>query len=1047
MGHGAATREPSGEIRNPYKGLRAFLEADAGDFFGREAVTKRLLRSLAEDDPAARFLAVVGPSGSGKSSVVRAGLVPALRRGAIPGSERWYVIEVLPGRHPLREIEAALLGVAVEPPPSLMEVLEQDELGLVRSVDRVLPEPGAELVIVVDQLEEVFTLVDDEHERSHLLASLRAAAFEPESHVRVVTTLRADFYDVPLSVPGFGDLLAARTEAITPMRPEELERAIVAPADRAGLVVEPRLLAEMIAEVADRPGALPLLQYALTELAEGAKDGVLSLDAYRRIGRVSGALARRAEQLFEPLNETAQDACQQLFLRLVTLGEGAEDTRRRVRRSELLTLADARAMDGVIETYGRHRLLSFDRDPDTREPTVEIAHEALLREWARLRAWIDEARDDLRQRARISFAMSEWVQADRSFDYLMTGIRLAQAEEATARDTIRPTETEREYLDASLARRDAEVAAEHKRHAREIQLERRAQTRLRGLVAVLAAGLLVAASLTAVAVNRSREADRRTVESIVGGLTSTSIASLGSDPELSLVLALNAIDAVPSGEPVPAATVEALHWAIQESGIQYPVVDGPVAVVPGPGGYRGVFDLPVSDLANLALPYIDRDATARACERFFAEASACSGLPDRFAQGIPSVPLNATSTDRSLARTSVSFGGVADEGLARELEQLSEATGIDIQVSGPNFDQLVNDPPDIEFVAQPGWVASQASEGRLMNLGTYLDMDQLASDYSPYLLSLGTVAPDGSWPAEQGNLYGLPVNLSLKSLIWYPVPEFRRAGYAIPETWNELVALTDRMVADGRTPWCMGLESGTADGWPATDWVENLLLGEAGPSIYDRWTFHEMPFDHRAVRRAFERFGQIAFGDRNLAVGTHGAVVSEWGLAQLPMVESDPPQCWLYHFPSFASLTLPPGSVGRTTDAFPFPSLNPTNGDAVLGGMQTALVLADRPEVREVVRFLAAPGFGQDWFAAGDGSFSANNRFDASAYAPPWRRQAQELRAALAADTFRLDGGDLMPPKVGTGPFWNAMLRYLEKGPGSLDGILADLEAAWPDDG
>jgi hypothetical protein len=123
------------------------------------------------------------------------------------------------------------------------------------------------------------------------------------------------------------------------------------------------------------------------------------------------------------------------------------------------------------------------------------------------------------------------------------------------------------------------------------------------------------------------------------------------------------------------------------------------------------------------------------------------------------------------------------------------------------------------------------------------------------------------------------------------------------------------------------------------------------------------------------------------------------------------------------------------------------NGDAVLGGMQTALVLADRPEVREVVRFLAGPGFGQDWFAAGDGQFSANNRFDASAYAPPWRRQAQELRAALAADTFRLDGGDLMPPKVGTGPFWNAMLRYLEKGPGSLDGILADLEAAWPDDG
>ena len=203
------------------------------DFFGREAVTERLLRSLAEDDPAAHGSSPwSGPSGSGKSSVVRAGLVPALRRGAIPGSERWYVIEVLPGPHPFREIEAALLGVAVEPPASLMEELERDELGLVRAVDRVLPDPRGRAVIVLDQFEEVFTLVDDDAERSRFLASLRAAALEPDSRVRVVTTLRADFYDAPLSVPGFGDLLAARTEAITPMSPEELERAIVAPADQ-----------------------------------------------------------------------------------------------------------------------------------------------------------------------------------------------------------------------------------------------------------------------------------------------------------------------------------------------------------------------------------------------------------------------------------------------------------------------------------------------------------------------------------------------------------------------------------------------------------------------------------------------------------------------------------------------------------------------------------------------------------------------------------------------------------------------------------------------
>jgi hypothetical protein len=280
------------------------------------------------------------------------------------------------------------------------------------------------------------------------------------------------------------------------MSPEELERAIVAPADSAGLVVEPRLLAEMIAEVADRPGALPLLQYALTELAESANDGLLSLDAYRRIGRVSGALARRAEQLFEPMNESGRDACHEMFLRLVTLGEGTEDTRRRVRRSELLTLTDARAMDGVIDTFGRHRLLSFDRDPDTREPTVEIAHEAILREWVRLRDWIDASRDHLRLRAKISASASEWIQAEQSHDFLLTGARLAQAEEAADRESIRLTETEREYLDASLARRDAEAAAERMRDAREIGLERRARMRLRGLVAVLAVATMLAASLT-----------------------------------------------------------------------------------------------------------------------------------------------------------------------------------------------------------------------------------------------------------------------------------------------------------------------------------------------------------------------------------------------------------------------------------------------------------------------------------------------------------------------------------------------------------------------
>jgi DNA-binding SARP family transcriptional activator/ABC-type glycerol-3-phosphate transport system substrate-binding protein len=1052
------TRQPSGPIRNPYKGLRAFLEADAGDFFGREAVTKRLIRCLAEDDPAAGFLAVVGPSGSGKSSVVRAGLVPALRRGAIPGSERWYVIEVLPGRHPLREIEAALLGVAVEPPPSLMEVLEQDELGLVRAVDRVLPDPGAELVLVVDQLEEIFTLVEDDHERSHVLASLRAAALEPDSHVRVVTTLRADFYDVPLSVPGFGDLLAARTEAITPMRPEELERAIIAPADRAGLVVEPRLLAEMIADVADHPGALPLLQYALTELAERADGGILTLDTYQRIGRVSGALARRAEQLFEPMKETGRDACRQLFLRLVTLSEGTEDTRRRVRRSELLTLAEAHAMDGVIETYGRHRLLTFDRDPDTREPTLEIAHEALLREWARLRSWIEDVREELRLAARISAATREWTQADRGADYLLAGTRLAQAEEANQGDAIRLTDAEREYLDASLARRNAEAAAERERQQRENRLERRARTRLRGLVAILAAATLVAASLTAVAVNRSREANRRSEEATVLGLTGAALSNLQTDPDLSLQLALKAVDLSSDlGDVVPAETVEALHWAIQESGIQYPEETGPVAAVASPFGYRGVFDLPVSDLANLGLAHVHRSQPSDVCARLFGTES-CPALPSRISADLGSESLSGARPDQQppLAGTAVtlnlSTSPVGLEDVRAELEGFTAATGIDVQLVG-NPDQeswlddvlAAGDPPDVAEVGQPGAVVSLARDGHLMDLGIYLDADRLRREQSPYLVSLGTVGSDGSWPSNDGGMYGVFDRLSVKSLIWYPVPELRSAGYAIPGTWNELLSLSDRLSADGRTSWCMGWVSEQSNGWLGTDWIENLLLAEAGPDVYDRWTFHEIPFDAPPVRAAFDRLGQIVFAKDALQGGPQGVLETYFAEAQYPMIQ-DPPECWLYQFPAFAAEFLPEGSVGSETTIFPFPTIG--GGErGVLGSGSMLAAFSDRPEVREVIRFLLSPEFGAGMAAKGHGYLSPDRRFDTSLYAPFWRKQAELIEDALAIDSFRFDASDLMPVEVGERAFWEGMLTYLDEGPRSADRILEDIEASWPKDG
>src|SRR5688500_7961130 len=286
------------EERNPYKGLRPFTEADARDFFGREGLIRRLVARLGEAGPGSRFLAVVGASGSGKSSVVRAGLVPAIRDGALGGPEGPFVAERFPGEHPIDELEAALLRIAVHPVPRLRERLDSGSRGLLEAVDLVAPS-DAEVVVVVDQFEEAFTLTTDERERELFLESLRVAAADPESRLRVIVTLRADFYDRPLIYPRRGELLAERTEAVPPLTPDELEQAIRGPAERVGVRPEPGLVAEMIADIAHQPGALPLLQYALTELFERRDDDRLTLAAYQELGGIAGALSARAERIHE----------------------------------------------------------------------------------------------------------------------------------------------------------------------------------------------------------------------------------------------------------------------------------------------------------------------------------------------------------------------------------------------------------------------------------------------------------------------------------------------------------------------------------------------------------------------------------------------------------------------------------------------------------------------------------------------------------------------------------------------------------------------------
>jgi WD40 repeat protein/transcriptional regulator with XRE-family HTH domain len=511
---------PATTLANPYKGLRAFQEADAPDFFGREALVAGLRERMSEQTELARFLAVVGPSGAGKSSVVRAGLIPLLRQQPLDGACKLVVATHFPGTHPFEEMEAALLRAVASDadPPSggLLEQLRADERGLARSVKRVLPEDESELLLLIDQFEELFTLVPDERVRAAFVDSLFSAVADERSRLRVVITLRADFYDRPLHYLPSSELLGRRSEAIGPLGADEMYRVITGPAERHGLQLESGLVATIMQDVTEQPGSLPLLEYALTELWERREGRRLTLAAYRASGGVSGSLARRAESLYAGLSRPEQEEARHLFLRLVALDEDGEDTRRRVTLAEVLSAArDEAAVRRVLDLYGRYRMLTFDRDPGALSgrggPTVEVAHEALLHGWAGLRGWLSESRERLRTERRLLTAAGEWQAAGQEPSFLATGARLEQfAELARQGDhgaDVALTAGEQAYLAASLADQQRGEAVEQERQQRELTLQKRAANRLRYLAVGLAVFLLVATGLGLLAFAQSRSAE------------------------------------------------------------------------------------------------------------------------------------------------------------------------------------------------------------------------------------------------------------------------------------------------------------------------------------------------------------------------------------------------------------------------------------------------------------------------------------------------------------------------------------------------------------
>jgi serine/threonine protein kinase/WD40 repeat protein/energy-coupling factor transporter ATP-binding protein EcfA2 len=568
---------------NPYKGLRAFHTADYQDFFGREKLTDRLVQKMGETGDYSRFLAVVGPSGSGKSSLVKAGLIPALWRGDLPSSEKWFIVEMLPGSRPTDELEVALTKIAAEQSINLHEHLSRDAFGLVRAAQLILPNDNSELVLVIDQFEEVYTLVEDTNARQHFLNLLIEAVTQVRSRVRVVITLRADFYDRPLHDPRFGELVRHRLETIMPLSAEELDRAITQPAQRVGVLFEQGLVASIIGDINYQAGALPLLQYALTELFEQRNGRMLTREAYQAIGGTTGALAKRAEDIYQQMDTAQQTLTRQIFLRLVTLGEGTEDTRRRTPRAELQAIhPDNEAIDEILDTFSAYRLLALDNDPNTRNPTVEVAHEALLREWDRLRAWLNDSREDVRQERQVALATADWQKAKQDESYLLTGSRLEQVENWYTHSSITLLPTEKEFIQTSLQTRERKKQLDSERKANEIRLEKRSQTFLRGLVAVLALATLGGFILSGFAITRGNEAieAREYAESQVRiaqarELVGYSEDTLETDGELSTLLALEAVNMTFATDGVVLPEAETvLHQAVQ--GLRTPVIVAPV---------------------------------------------------------------------------------------------------------------------------------------------------------------------------------------------------------------------------------------------------------------------------------------------------------------------------------------------------------------------------------------------------------------------------------------------------------------------------------------
>ncbi|WP_372472293.1 nSTAND1 domain-containing NTPase [Jidongwangia harbinensis] len=495
QGNGVRRQSSAADERPPYLGLVGYGVEDGDRFFGR----RRILAQLVEMLERHRFVAVFGASGSGKSSLLRAGLIPAMQSGGPAGDSGAHVLLITPGG---------------EPRKALREALEQAQA-------------TAAVLLVVDQFEELFTLCRDPVEQDAFIAELATsvvdadAAEGAEPRMRVVIGVRADFYPRCAESAPLARLLAGANLPVGPLALDELREVITEPARHAGLSVERALVTKIVAEAEGQPGALPLVSHALLETWRQRRSEVLTVAGYEAAGGMSGAIAQTAESVYQGLDERDRETVQQVLTRLVTLGEGVPDTRRRVRRDEL----DQPEVDAVLAKLAGARLVVLGTD------TVEIAHEALIRAWPRLDDWLHADRDELALHRQLTEASLIWLSHDRDSGALYRGAPLAAWD---GRSLQRLNALERAFLTASRERQVREMTARHRR--------------VRLALTSLTAGVVLMSVLAAIAGVQARRANEQRDLARSSQLVANARDQLQVDQELAVLLAREAYDTKPTAE-------------------------------------------------------------------------------------------------------------------------------------------------------------------------------------------------------------------------------------------------------------------------------------------------------------------------------------------------------------------------------------------------------------------------------------------------------------------------------------------------------------------